>query len=140
MSSLFALRSTLQTRSIAYRRRCAARLCTAGCCRVYRISYVFKWIHEVTHFCSGLPIILVGCKKDLRHDPKTINELSKSNQRPTTPDEVGLCFLLYSRIFAFHTRTSTVANTVYFLGHGRRFENWRPGLLRVFCSNERGCF
>lgn len=40
------------------------------------------------HFCSGLPIILVGCKKDLRRDGKTIDELRKTNQRPVTPEEV----------------------------------------------------
>ena len=40
------------------------------------------------HFCAGLPIILVGCKKDLRRDPKTIDELRKTNQRPVTPEEV----------------------------------------------------
>ncbi|KAJ1845720.1 GTP-binding protein Rho1, partial [Coemansia sp. RSA 2611] len=28
-----------------------------------------KWISEVMHFCQGLPIILVGCKKDLRGEP-----------------------------------------------------------------------
>ncbi|KAG9121309.1 GTP-binding protein Rho1, partial [Ceratobasidium sp. 392] len=37
-----------------------------------------KWITEVTHFCLGLPAILVGCKKDLRRDPKTIEELRKT--------------------------------------------------------------
>jgi Ras family protein A len=42
------------------------------------------------HFCAGLPIILVGCKIDLRHDPKIIDELSKASQRPTTPEEVCL--------------------------------------------------
>lgn len=42
------------------------------------------------HFCSGLPIILVGCKKDLRRDAKTIDELRKTNQRPVTPEEVRL--------------------------------------------------
>jgi Ras family protein A len=47
-----------------------------------------KWISEVIHFCSGLPIILVGCKKDLRRDPKTIDELRRTNQRPVTEEEV----------------------------------------------------
>jgi Ras family protein A len=47
-----------------------------------------QWIAEVMHFCSGLPIILVGCKKDLRRDPKTIDELRKVSQRPVTPEEV----------------------------------------------------
>lgn len=42
------------------------------------------------HFCPGLPIILVGCKKDLRRDPKTIEELRKTNQRPVSPEEVRL--------------------------------------------------
>jgi len=46
-----------------------------------------KWISEVLHFCSGLPIILVGCKKDLRYDPKTIDELRRVNQRPVTEQE-----------------------------------------------------
>ena len=40
------------------------------------------------HFCAGLPIILVGCKKDLRRDPRVIEELRKTNQRPVTPEEV----------------------------------------------------
>jgi len=46
-----------------------------------------KWISEVLHFCQNLPIILVGCKKDLRYDPKTIEELRKTSQKPVTPEE-----------------------------------------------------
>jgi len=46
-----------------------------------------KWISEVMHFCPGLPIILVGCKRDLRRDPKTIEDLRRENQRPVTPEE-----------------------------------------------------
>jgi len=46
-----------------------------------------KWISEVMHFCNGLPIILVACKKDLRRDPRVIDELRKTNQRPVTPEE-----------------------------------------------------
>ena len=42
----------------------------------------------MTHFCGGLPIILVGCKKDLRREPRVIEELRKTNQRPVTPEEV----------------------------------------------------
>jgi len=40
------------------------------------------------HFCAGLPIILVGCKKDLRREPRVIEELRKTSQRPVTPEEV----------------------------------------------------
>lgn len=46
------------------------------------------------HFCAGLPIILVGCKKDLRRDGRVIEELRKTSQRPVTPEEVGFCTTL----------------------------------------------
>lgn len=45
------------------------------------------------HFCAGLPIILVGCKKDLRRDPRVIEELRKTSQRPVTPEEVRVITL-----------------------------------------------
>jgi len=47
-----------------------------------------KWISEVLHFCPNLPIILVGCKKDLRNDPNTINKLRKTNQQPVSYEQV----------------------------------------------------
>lgn len=46
-----------------------------------------KWIAEVNHFCPGIPIILVGCKIELRRDPQTIEELRKQHQRPVTYEE-----------------------------------------------------
>ncbi|KAG9088438.1 GTP-binding protein Rho1, partial [Ceratobasidium sp. 370] len=46
-----------------------------------------QWSSEVKRFCRDCPIILVGCKKDLRRDPKTIDELRKVNQRPVTTSE-----------------------------------------------------
>ena len=48
-----------------------------------------QWISEVLHFCQGLPIVLVGCKKDLRFDQKTIEELHKTSQKPVTPEQVS---------------------------------------------------
>lgn len=59
-----------------------------------------KWIAEVLHFCPNLPIILVGCKKDLRGDGKTIEELRRVNQKPVTPEEVRLRFLPSSPVAA----------------------------------------
>ena len=53
---------------------------------IFRLS---QWISEVNHFCQGLPIILVGMKKDLRRDLKTIDKLRKTSQRPATVWEVG---------------------------------------------------
>jgi len=37
-----------------------------------------KWVGEVTHYCPGTPIILVGTKMDLRDDPKTLSSLRGS--------------------------------------------------------------
>ena len=54
------------------------------------IRLFLQWISEVLHFCQGLPIILVGCKKDLRYDQKTIEELHKTSQKPVTPEQVSL--------------------------------------------------
>ncbi|KZP09572.1 ras-domain-containing protein [Athelia psychrophila] len=46
-----------------------------------------KWISEVRHFCPGLPIVLVGCKSDIRREPKVIEELRKTSQHPVTKEE-----------------------------------------------------
>ncbi|KAH6677153.1 Rho GTPase Rho1 [Halenospora varia] len=46
-----------------------------------------KWISEVQHYCPGLPIILVGLRKDLRKDPKTIEDLRRTGQKPVTYEE-----------------------------------------------------
>ncbi|KAF2223302.1 belong to Rho subfamily [Elsinoe ampelina] len=51
------------------------------------LTLSLQWISEVLHFCQGLPIILVGCKKDLRYDQKTIEELHKTSQKPVTPEQ-----------------------------------------------------
>jgi len=46
-----------------------------------------KWTPEVRHFCPSVPIILVGNKKDLRHDHATIRELNKMKQTPVSNEE-----------------------------------------------------
>ncbi|RKP26651.1 GTP-binding protein rhoA [Syncephalis pseudoplumigaleata] len=46
-----------------------------------------KWISEVLHFCKGLPILLVACKKDLRHDPKVVESLRRHNQHPVSSSD-----------------------------------------------------
>ena len=51
-------------------------------------NIVMQWIFEVAHFCPGVPMLLVGCKQDLRRSPTVIEELKMINQRPVTPEEV----------------------------------------------------
>ncbi|KAK8143545.1 Rho GTPase [Beauveria asiatica] len=43
-----------------------------------------KWITEVMDLCPGVPIILVGLKKDLREDPVAIEEMRKKSLRFVT--------------------------------------------------------
>ncbi|KAH7123047.1 P-loop containing nucleoside triphosphate hydrolase protein [Dactylonectria macrodidyma] len=47
-----------------------------------------KWIAEIRHFLPDVPLIIVGNKKDLEHDPKIIAELGKTSQHPVTYAEV----------------------------------------------------
>ena len=47
-----------------------------------------RWMPEVTHFISTeAPIILVGCKKDLRNDPATLGRLDRRGKRPVTYEQ-----------------------------------------------------
>ncbi|GME81696.1 unnamed protein product [Ambrosiozyma monospora] len=46
-----------------------------------------KWISEVLHFCQGVPIILVGCKIDLRNNQRTIQKLQELGQQPVPSSE-----------------------------------------------------
>lgn len=81
------------------------------------------------HFCAGLPIILVGCKKDLRRDPRVIEELRKTSQRPVTPEEAS-------------SHNSSLLSFVYLVnatGYGCGQQDWGEALPRVFSTNGRGC-
>lgn len=49
-----------------------------------------QWIGEVMHFCPKVPVMLIGCKKDLRRDQQTNQALHKQNQRPIAPEQVSL--------------------------------------------------
>ncbi|KAL2672353.1 hypothetical protein Neosp_013058 [[Neocosmospora] mangrovei] len=48
------------------------------------------WMPEIQHFLPNTPIILVGNKKDLEHDPKIIQEASKIGYHPVTYEEASL--------------------------------------------------
>jgi len=55
-----------------------------------------KWAEEARERCPGIPIILVGLKKDLRDDPMAVEEMRKKSLRFTSTkagndmkDEIG---------------------------------------------------
>ncbi|KAJ6583020.1 small GTPase-binding protein [Mycena vulgaris] len=47
------------------------------------------WISEVVHFCAGLPIILVGCKKDLRRDPRVGQQVVTFEEGMAVAQKIG---------------------------------------------------
>jgi hypothetical protein len=92
-----------------------------GSNRLMVMSFL-QWISEVMHFCAGLPIILVGCKKDLRRDPRVIEELRKTSQRPVTPEEVS----------ETHPPPS-LSEVVYATANPTSYRGW-PSLRRLVLS------
>lgn len=46
-----------------------------------------KWIQEVNELCPGVPIVLVGLKKDLRTDPQAIEEVRKRSSQFVSAQE-----------------------------------------------------
>ncbi|KAG7476720.1 hypothetical protein MATL_G00085950 [Megalops atlanticus] len=47
-------------------------------------NVLIKWHPEVNHFCRGVPIILIGCKTDLRKDKEKTRKLKAMDQAPIT--------------------------------------------------------
>uniref|UniRef100_A0A8V1A9X0 Ras homolog family member F, filopodia associated n=1 Tax=Gallus gallus TaxID=9031 RepID=A0A8V1A9X0_CHICK len=47
-----------------------------------------KWYPEVNHFCQGVPLVLIGCKTDLRKDKEQLRKLRASKQEPITYNQV----------------------------------------------------
>ncbi|XP_014969085.3 rho-related GTP-binding protein RhoD isoform X3 [Macaca mulatta] len=43
-----------------------------------------EWYPEVNHFCKKVPIIVVGCKTDLRKDKSLVNKLRRNGLEPVT--------------------------------------------------------
>ncbi|NXX57181.1 RHOD protein, partial [Scopus umbretta] len=43
-----------------------------------------KWYPEVNHFCKGVPVLLVGCKTDLRQDRAALRKLQERRLEPVS--------------------------------------------------------
>ncbi|XP_055092923.1 rho-related GTP-binding protein RhoF isoform X1 [Symphalangus syndactylus] len=43
-----------------------------------------QWFPEVTHFCRGIPMVLIGCKTDLRKDKEQLRKLRAAQLEPIT--------------------------------------------------------
>ncbi|TVY41871.1 GTP-binding protein, partial [Lachnellula subtilissima] len=75
-------------------------------CFFHRLSRLPEKRRRQIHHSYESPIILVGLKKDLRHESKGIDELQKPDQKQVTPEQV--CFprflTLSALILTFQTR------------------------------------
>lgn len=47
-------------------------------------NVIIKWYPEVSHFCRDVPMILIGCKTDLRKDKEKMRKLRAVEQEPIT--------------------------------------------------------
>ena len=46
-----------------------------------------RWLPEVKHFCPKVPVVLVGCKKDLRTDEETLGLLAADKKVPVSQED-----------------------------------------------------
>ncbi|KAI9491540.1 Rho1 GTPase [Zychaea mexicana] len=46
-----------------------------------------KWLPEVLQHCPGVPYLLVACKKDLREDSRTVQQLARSSLAPISYEQ-----------------------------------------------------
>jgi Ras homolog gene family, member A len=81
------------------------------------------WSSEILHFNHSLPYVLVGNKKDLRHNEKTIEELQKVSQKPVTYD-----------------RGVLVAKRIGAVGYVKCSAKTNEGIRQVFELATRWCF
>lgn len=48
-----------------------------------------QWCPEVNHFCRDVPVILIGCKTDLRKDKEKMRKLRALDLEPITYTQVS---------------------------------------------------
>lgn len=49
-----------------------------------------QWYPEVNHFCKGVPVLLVGCKTDLRQDQEVLQKLKDGRMEPVSRQQVSV--------------------------------------------------
>jgi hypothetical protein len=91
-----------------------------------------QWISEVIHFCTALPIILVGCMKDIRCDARVIDELSKTVKNQSPPK---ICVHV---LIPLYLSFGTLICLFVYLPREWRPEDRRNALSRVLCYFRRG--
>ncbi len=52
---------------------------------LYNVTH--KWVTEIRRSRPGVPIVLCGCQADLREDPPTLSQLSKTGRAPVSREQ-----------------------------------------------------
>ncbi|XP_063829195.1 uncharacterized protein LOC135078595 [Ostrinia nubilalis] len=68
-----------------------------------------KWYREVRTHGGSAPVLLCGCKADLRHDKETVAMLSKLRSHPVTSEEETVAMLSKLRSHPVTSEEETVA-------------------------------
>ncbi|XP_077099621.1 rho-related GTP-binding protein RhoF isoform X2 [Siphateles boraxobius] len=96
-------------------------------------NVTIKWYPEVHHFCRDVPIILIGCKTDLRKDKEKTRKLKALDMAPITYLQVVIIFTytyIHFKTFTFFCSPATVASgfpkllATHF--HWPQILNWIP--------------
>uniref|UniRef100_A0ABI7ZAA1 Ras homolog family member D n=1 Tax=Felis catus TaxID=9685 RepID=A0ABI7ZAA1_FELCA len=69
-------RSLTFQRAADTEQKCSLRQANSCC--------IHFWYPEVNHFCKEVPLIVVGCKTDLRKDKSLVKKLRKNRLEPVT--------------------------------------------------------
>lgn len=81
---------------------------------VYYYYFFMQWYPEVKHFCRDTPVILIGCKTDLRKDKECARKLKAMNLAPITytqvrkEEEVCRYLLIYENRHFFDLRLQDI--------------------------------
>lgn len=75
---------------------------------IHTQPFSLQWYPEVTHFCKGVPIIVVGCKIDLRKDKVLVSKLRKKRLEPVTYHRVSRKLALVRGIWGGNLRTDVL--------------------------------
>jgi len=79
-----------QLRPLAYYGADVIVICYSTDSRTSLENVYETWAPEVSHFAPAAPVLLAGCKLDLRDDPQTLHRLAKNRQAPVSSQEVSL--------------------------------------------------
>ncbi|KAM9737432.1 cell division control protein 42 homolog isoform 3-T4 [Menidia menidia] len=50
----------------------------------YNLGLWDTWVPEISHFCPGIPFLLVGTQMELRDDRSTLEKLARKKEQPVT--------------------------------------------------------